>query len=394
MPSPLDFDVIVAGAGPAGSRAAAILSQAGWKVLVLEKKTFPRYKPCGGCLSRRVDRLLSRSWLNEVIENEISRVIFTYKQRERLEITASQPAAYVVRREIFDLRLAREAEQSGATVRFSTPLSSFEALPDYVRVRTPAGTVKSRFLILAHGAYPGPRPRPPLRRRSLTYAALEGPVPASGLTDSWPPEAVGIHLGSVAFGYGWTFPCGDRFSVGISFWPEKEGRTRRSRDRLLQGLSPLNARPRLQGHRIPCYDGQPVAYAAGRVLRVGDAARLVDPFLGEGIYYALWSGQQGAEVLSAALAGGDPDLSAYPRAVARHLLPEFARALRLARWVYAWPGLFWWLLKNHHSIMTIYFNILQGQESYDRFFWEFKKKVWHHTGLRRVLGEPRRRARP
>jgi geranylgeranyl reductase family protein len=391
---PVDFDVIVAGAGPAGSMAATALSRAGWRVLVLEKKTFPRAKPCGGCLSRRVEGLLPRPLLDEVIENEITRVIFTFDQKETLEFTMAQPAAYMVRREVFDLRLAREAERNGAEFRFATPLSSFQVLPEHVTVQTPAGVLKSRFLVLAYGAFPDAGRTRPHHRRSLTYQALEGPVSSSELLTPWPQEAVAIHLGSVAFGYGWTFPCGDRLSIGVSFWPQKEKHPKRSRDHFLDGLSFLKRPPRLKGHPLPCYDGRPVPYARDRVLRVGDAARLVEPFLGEGIYYALWSGRQAAEVLSVSLKSGNPDLSAYPQALARHLLPEFARALRLARWVYACPGLFWWLLKRHNSIMTIYFNILRGQESYERFFWEFKKKIRLYTGLRRLLGEPQRRVLP
>ena len=56
MPHLIDYDVIIAGAGPAGSQAAITLSRAGRKVLVLEKIVFPRSKPCGGCLSKRVER--------------------------------------------------------------------------------------------------------------------------------------------------------------------------------------------------------------------------------------------------------------------------------------------------------------------------------------------------
>ena len=64
-------------------------------------------------------------------------------------------------------------------------------------------------------------------------------------------------------------------------------------------------------------------------------------------------------------------------------------ALRLARWVYGWPRLFWWLLKRHPGIMNIYFKILQGQESYGSFFRELQKRVRRYTGLQRIIGEPR-----
>lgn len=394
MSPPVDFDVIVAGAGPAGSLAASSLSRAGWKVMVLEKKIFPRPKPCGGCLSRRVETLLPRALLDDVVENEITRAIFTFNRKETLEFTTSPPAAYTVRREVLDLRLAREAEQAGAEFRFATPLASFQVVPEFVEVHTPAGMFKSRFLVLACGAYYAERLRRPARWKSLTYQALEGPVPVSGPGPPWPPEAVAIHLGSAAFGYGWTFPCGNRLSIGISFCPARERHPRQSLNRFLGGLPFLDTRPRLKGHPIPCYDGQPVTYVQDRVLRVGDAARLVEPFLGEGIFYALWSGQRGAEVISASLKSGNPDLGAYPQALSSQILPEFARALRIARWVHAWPALFWWLLKRHDSIMTIYFNILRGQESYERFFWEFQKKIRKYPGLGWVLGEPRRRVAP
>ena len=149
-------------------------------------------------------------------------------------------------------------------------------------------------------------------------------------------------------------------------------------------------RPRLKGHPIPCFDGRPRAYSRGRVLWAGDAARLVEPFLGEGIYYALWSGQLGAQTIHQALGKGRPDLGGYDQALAQTLLPEFGYALRLARWIYAWPRLFWWLLKRHPGIMKFYFKILQGQESYGGFFREVQKRVRRYTGLQWIIGEPRR----
>jgi flavin-dependent dehydrogenase len=118
----------------------------------------------------------------------------------------------------------------------------------------------------------------------------------------------------------------------------------------------------------------------------------VEPFLGEGIYYALLSGQFGGETVSRALRTGRADLTAYDRAIAERILPEFDFALRLARIIYCWPGLFWWLLKRHPGIMNIYFSILQGQESYGLFFWELKKRLRRITGLYHILGEPPRPA--
>jgi flavin-dependent dehydrogenase len=224
----------------------------------------------------------------------------------------------------------------------------------------------------------------------LTYQGLEGRLEESDQIGPWPKNTVAIHLGSVAFGYGWVFPCGDRLSVGISFCPKKEKDPQSGIRKFREGAPGLKDRPRLKGHPIPCFDGRPRAYSRGRVLWAGDAARLVEPFLGEGIYYALWSGQLGAQTIHQALGKNRPELGGYDQALAQTLLPEFGYALRLARWVYSWPRLFWWLLKRHPGIMDIYFKILQGQESYGSFFRKLHKRVRRYTGLQWILGEPRR----
>jgi geranylgeranyl reductase family protein len=390
MSTPIDYDVIIAGAGPAGSQAAITLSRAGRKVLVLEKKAFPRAKPCGGCLSKRVERFLPRSFLDQVVEGTINRVVFHFHPKEKWEYVSDRPAAYMVRRERFDLLLAREAAQAGAEVRFQTPLTSFREEAESLEAFTPGQSFRARFLILAHGAHDTLPPSQRSSRSSLTYQGLEGRLKDSDQIGPWPKDTVAIYLGSVAFGYGWIFPCGDSLSVGLSFWPKKEKDPQTGIRKFRTVLPGRRDRPRLKGHPISCFDGRPRAYSRGRVLWVGDAARLVDPFLGEGIYYALWSGQLGAQTIHEALGKGRPALGDYDQALAQTLLPEFGYALRLARWVYSWPRLFWWLLKRHPGIMDIYFKILQGQESYSGLFRKVQKRVRRYTGLQWILGEPRR----
>ena len=390
MCTPIDYDVIIAGAGPAGSQAAITLSRAGRKVLVLEKKIFPRLKPCGGCLSKRAERFLPRRFLDEVVEGTINRVVFHFYPNEEWEYASDQPAAYMIRRDRFDLLLVREAVQAGAEIRFQTPLTSYREDAEFIEAVTPGRNFRARFLILAQGAYDTLPSSQRSSRSALTYQALEGRVENSDRVGLWPKDTVAIHLGVLAFGYGWVFPCGDSLSVGLSFWPKKE-KDPHSGIRKFKTASPgLKDLPRFKGHPIPCFDGRPRSYSRGRVLWAGDAARLVDPFLGEGLYYALWSGELGAQTIHQALGKGRPELGSYDQALARTLLPEFGYALRLARWIYAWPRLFWWLLKRHPGIMTFYFKILQGQESYGGLFREVQKRVRRYTGLHWIIGEPRR----
>ena len=86
----------------------------------------------------------------------------------------------------------------------------------------------------------------------------------------------------------------------------------------------------------------------------------MDPFLGEGIYYSLHSGQTAAEVTHQALTWQQETLTLYDQEIRRLIISDFIYALRLAKWVYAAPQLFWWLLKKYPGIMEIYFDILKG----------------------------------
>jgi geranylgeranyl reductase family protein len=389
-----DYDVIVAGAGPAGSTAACSLAQAGYRVLVLGKKAFPRPKPCGGCLSRRVERLLPASILGQVVEDEITRARFYFHARGSWEVQTRQPAAYMVRRERFDSLLAQEAAKAGAVYSYESPLVSFETHDNRVEVKTPQTHHTGRYLVLAHGAYPLPS-CPRLRPRGrLTYQALEGKSPLTAFRSPWPPGTVGIFLGHVSFGYGWVFPCRDQVSIGLCFLPKRERRPGLSLESFKEDLSPTLSLPRLKGHPLPCFDGRKRFYSKHRVVWTGDAAQLVDPFLGEGIYYALLSGQTAALAIGQALKGRQESLALYDQEVRRLITVDLTYALRLARWVYAAPRLFWWLLKKYPVIMDIYFDILRGHERYERFFWEIHKRVRHFSGFQWLLGEPKRPAPP
>jgi geranylgeranyl reductase family protein len=394
MGASTDFDVIVAGAGPAGSMAAGHLAQAGDRVLVLEKKAFPRRKPCGGCLSRRVENLLPPDLLRQAVEEEITRARFFFRFQDVFEVQTGQTAAYMVRRERFDSLLAREAERSGAVFSYGTPLTSFEVGENRVLIRTPKGSLAGRYLVLAQGAYPGlPGPLPETRNR-LTYHALEGRTRPAAFRSPWPSRTVGILVGQVSAGYGWIFPCGEEVSLGLCFLPRREKKPRHSLEGFKTGLSAVIVPPGLKGHPLPCFDGHKRPYSSQRILWVGDAAHLIDPFLGEGIYYALLSGRAAAGVIHQALRDGSASLAAYDREIRRLILSDLSYALRLARWVYAAPRLFWWLLKKYPVIMEIYFDILRGQEGYERFFWEIRKRIRRLTGLQWILGEPRRASRP
>ncbi len=169
-----------------------------------------------------------------------------------------------------------------------------------------------------------------LEARRWMTVALEGNItPPDGVPAEW-ADVLGFDLGDPPGGYGWIFPKGDHLNVGVWGWPHVGPRLRASLGRVtrLYGFDP-SALEGVRGYRLPVRrPGSPLA--EGNLLLVGDAAGLLDPFTGEGIHGAVWSGRAAAGHLAAYLGGETPDLQGYARQVRRELAPDLHTAGRLA----------------------------------------------------------------
>ena len=175
-----------------------------------------------------------------------------------------------------------------------------------------------------------------------------------------------IHFGVAHFGYGWVFPHAHGFAVGIGGLAREIGDIRGKMAGFLEdrGFPPDHP---VKGHLIPLggVGGRPVATA--RVALAGDAAGFVDPFLGEGIAYAIRSGQLAADGAAAALACGSLQLAGYARACREEFGRDLRYALYLARLVHRWPGAFCTLLASRGEVVDAYFRVNSGLLSYARF---------------------------
>jgi geranylgeranyl reductase family protein len=325
------WDVVVVGGGPSGAACAAAARHADpcARVLVLDRADFPRDKVCGdGIAPEALDVLAG-------LDLDTDALTAGYAAVHRLRLRSPGGAAVerrmrrparVVPRAVFDHRLITAALTSGAELRRHV-VRRLVVRPTHVEVD---GVVTAGVVVGADGAESvvrralDVRPNPPDR----LAIALRGyaPVPP-GLDDvqailttaqRWPA-------------YAWSFPLGDgRANVGygelVSGGVNREG--------LLAGLQRLlpgvEARE-LKAHRLPLSTGRP-RLLDGRVLLAGDAASLINPLTGEGIFYAVLSGSLAG---AAAVTGGGAG-AAYRRALDLHL----ARHLRhssTASWASRWP---------------------------------------------------------
>jgi geranylgeranyl reductase family protein len=349
-----EADVIVVGAGPAGSTTAYYLAQSGLDVLLLEKSRFPREKVCGDGLTPRGVRALIAMGINVSeqdgwVRNKGLRVIGAGK---RMELPwpelSSYPGYGLVRpRTDLDQMLARRAQQAGARLREGVTVTG-PVLDD--RTGRITGVVakaadedgrnsaersyRARVIVAADGnssrlsVAMGLRKRDdrPLGVAVRTY--YQSPRHDDDHLESWLDLWDGDRL---LPGYGWIFGMGDGTSnVGLGLLNTSAAFGHTDYHALLRkwlagmpaewGFTEENRTQPIRGAALPMGFNRTPQYHRGLLL-AGDAAGMVNPFNGEGIAYAMESGEILARTVTQALARArraetERVLAGYPRALA------------------------------------------------------------------------------
>jgi geranylgeranyl reductase family protein len=307
------FDVIVVGAGPAGSVTAHLLAREGVRTLLVDRARFPRDKPCGGGVTLRGARLLPFA-IGPVVERQITTIAFRHPTLGSFAHGGLAPVVLMTQRLRLDAFLAEQAVRAGATFRDGTRLREvgFEADGRPAVTFDDGSRAGGEVLIAADGANG-------VCGRSLQLG--EGRIFAPALEANVAYDAVGagveqhvalLEMGYVPGGYGWLFPKGDHANVGVGGWdsegPHLRDHLRRVCDR--HGIE-WSALTEIRGHRLPMR-GSATQVANGRALAVGDAAGLVDPLSGDGMYEAFTSAHVASACARDVLDGRTNDLSAYP----------------------------------------------------------------------------------
>jgi geranylgeranyl reductase family protein len=330
------FDAVVVGAGPAGSTAAFRLARAGARVLLADKTRFPRDKPCGGGLTVRALRLLPFS-VAPVVEEEVDVFELGLGYRRRFERRTREPLVVMTQRRRLDAFLVEQAQEAGAELREGARVSFSPLTVD-------GEPIEAVALIGADGVNGGIAKALGLDGHHHEVA-LEANVPYGPVLRSRYARRVVIEFGAVPGGYGWVFPKGDHVNVGVGGWLHEGPRLRAHLARLCrQHRIPEDAISDVRGYRLPLRrPGSPAA--SGRVALVGDAAGLVDPVSGDGIYEAFLSAQLAADAALDILAGRTADFSRYARELQRVLALQSAASWRAKLALERFPRLSFALLQ-------------------------------------------------
>ena len=320
------YDVVIVGAGPAGSTLGYELARRGISALILEKERLPRNKTCAGGVTFRAHALLDFD-IGPVTQRVAYGMKISYQLGDFCVKKYRDPLAHLVMRRDFDYLLVKKAQDAGATVIDGTRAEQISASAGQVEVLTKEDTFRAKIAVGADGANSIVASKMGLMKDAQRELALEAEVSVSqGKIDEL-GSLISVDLGRIPGGYGWVFPKKSHVSAGVT------GPARLSRgfkpylDRILQQFGEYDIVD-FSGHVMPMRR-RGSSIQRGNVLLVGDAAGLIHPLSGEGIFYAVKSAKLAAPVIDNVLKSKATDFTSYQRVVDSELMPglELGRIL-------------------------------------------------------------------
>lgn len=331
------WDLAVVGAGPAGSAAAigALRVDPSLRVALLDRAEFPRDKSCGDGIAPQVIDLLDGAGVTGIVDGHVPVPrLRLARGSSGVDRRMARPT-WVIPRTVFDHRLVEAARSAGATLL----RHRVRELSQGSRIVLD-GEVEARTVVGADGAHS-------TVRRAL--GITPGPM-AVALRGYAPTPAHRSHAQVIVFdtarqpAYAWSFDRGDGLAnvgYGELLGHRHDAPTRSQLMARLEALLPGSTghgSGRWKGHQLPLSTGrwQP---PTGPVTLVGDAAGLVNPMTGEGIYYAVATGLAAGRAAAEAVVADDPTTAGarYARTTER-LLAGHLRHVAAAAWLCRHPS--------------------------------------------------------
>ena len=374
------FDVVIIGGGLSGSSTALNLSKKGYSVLVIEKEKLQDYKPCAGGMASSMQKFIPID-IKDSIESKINNVEFRWRASDNViaDLSGESPF-WIIKREKLDHLLLDESLKNG--VQIIRPVLVEEIIKKNDKWEIKCNNKRkyiSEFLVVADGSQSkwagyfklGPKKPKFANTISLRLRGL-GEIPR---------DAVRFEFGFIKYGFAWAFPLKESLNIGLgtfinngplenqtinhqvirSFgFDEISYKTINKKLRIWNGLHPING---------------------DKVLAVGDAASLCDPFLAEGIRPSLISSFYAAECIDRNLSGKVDDLNFYTKIINNNWGTSMAWGRRIAQVFYRFPRTGYQLGVKRKTAPKRIAQILSGEMSYEDIAKRVIKRLLMKSGI-------------
>jgi geranylgeranyl reductase family protein len=322
------LDCIIIGAGPAGATAAYHLAKKGRSVVVLDKASLKRYKPCGGGVSPAIKKWFDFDF-TPVISNTINTVRYTWKHGDPVESDLSMlDPMWMVKRDQFDDFLCQQAQNKGAQIKDNTEVTTIAFQKDHWEVTTSNGTYQAKYLIAADGVTGK-------TAQWLGFPSRENSLGATLEIKTAIPETkrntASFDFGSLKNGYIWNFPKADGYTISAGCFKGKiksdELKKQLFNYASASGIDTSNAQ--YYEYPLAVWTEKPILHTR-QALVAGETAGILDPLIGEGIRPSILTGVRAAEAIDQALSGDEKALARYTDIIDAEWGVDMVLAQRLA----------------------------------------------------------------
>jgi geranylgeranyl reductase family protein len=387
--------IAVLGGGPAGAQTAACLARAGLKTVLIDEK-LAWEKPCGGGVTYKAYSQYPFLRDNEVGKKVVHQTVLAAPNAGRAQMDLEQPLLIYSRLDLNNLMLER-ADRAGAEVE-KTRVLEISRRDRGWRIRTRNGSLDADFCIVATGA------RNPLRQTGTCWQAADSMSALGYYVPSDQPHIDIQFLPGLA-GYIWVFPRQGHLSAGICGKGEPAQALRARLEKYLDERGVPWRGAQFYAHMLPALDA--TSWKGNRVagdgwLAVGDAGGLVDPITGEGLYYAIRSGDLASQIILNDAHSPEAKPAAYRALVDTDFMRDLYLGSLLARRVFTGKVLFESIparmvqfVRRSPRFRAVMQDLFAGTQNYEtlrqRLFGSLNgrlQEILFHTLFRNLQAEP------
>ncbi len=359
-----EFDVVIIGGGLSGSSTALNLSKKGYSVLVIEKEKVQNYMPCAGGMASSMQKFLPLD-IKDAIESKIKSVEFRWKASDNVisDLSGESPF-WIIKREKFDQLLLNKSMNNGVQIIRPVIVENVSKKNDKWKITCNNESIfTSKFLVIADGSqskWAGYLKLGPRRPKFANTISLR----LKGLGDV-PKDVVRFEFGFVKYGFAWAFPLKESLNIGLgTFINNGPLENQDINNQVIRSFGFHDFPYKTINKKLRIWNGFH-SINGDKVLAVGDAASLCDPFLAEGIRPSLISSFYAAECIDKCLAGKEEDLNLYTKKMNDNWGRSMAWGKRIAQIFYRFPRTGYQLGVKRKTAPKRIAQILSGEMSYE-----------------------------